>query len=786
MIRLLCTWLVALFFRSGLAQTSGIEPGLLTKPWPARWIASPNVSLTDYGVFHFRRSIDLPRKPASFIVHVSADNRYKLFVNGQYVAEGPQRSDVPHWRFETIDLAPYLQAGKNVLAAQVWNFGEQATLSQMSYRTGFILQGNSRQEQVANTNDAWVVKLNPAYRPIPYGPISFNTYYVAGPGDDVDGSRHLWGWEQPEYNDQDWQKPRLLSQGAPQGTQNFDNWQLVPRSIPPLERKPQRFALVRRATGAEVPSGFLVANAPLTIPAQSRVVILLDQQVLTTAYPQLTVSGGQGSEVLMTYSEALWDEQGRKGHRDAIDGRKIVGNHDRFRPDGFQKRTFEPLWYRTFRYVQLGITTGAEPLTLHQVSSVFSAYPFVERAQFTSDDPMLQTIWDTGWRTARLCAYESYMDCPYYEQLQYIGDTRIQALISLYVSGDDRLMRETLQQFDWSRMPEGLTMSRYPSRLPQYIPPFSLLWVSMVHDYWMHRKDDAFVRQFLPGISQVLGWFERQVNDRAMVPVLPYWNFIDHTYPVERITNGGSRELAANGLFFAYALNHAEPLFRHFGQMYEADRYRTLSRRLTDAVSRTCYDTRRQLIADTPDKNSFSQQVNVMAVLTDAVSQPQQANLLERTLNDTSLIQSTIYFQFYHFRALRKAGLGDQYTTRLNPWRTMLNEGLTTFAEMEKNTRSDCHAWSASPNYDLLAIVCGIEPTEPGFRTVRITPHLGPLSTVSGRMPHLSGDIHVTFRRNGPRGLQGEVQLPPDLTGTLHWHGTQLPLHGGRQTIRLN
>src|SRR5690606_28816680 len=108
-----------------------------------------------------------------------------------------------------------------------------------------------------------------------------------------------------------------------------------------------------------------------------------------------------------------------------------------------------------------------EPLVIERLSSEFTGYPFEENAAFESDDPVLSRIWETGWRTARLCAGETYYDCPYYEQLQYVGDTRIQALISLYVSGDDRLMRKAIRVFDDSRFSEGLTSSRYPTNTLQ-------------------------------------------------------------------------------------------------------------------------------------------------------------------------------------------------------------------------------------------------------------------------------------------------------------------------------
>jgi hypothetical protein len=96
----------------------------------------------------------LPEAPGHFVVHVSADNRYRLFVNGQSVAAGPPQSDLRNWRFNTVDLGPYLKAGRNVLAAVVWNGGEHRPMAQISHRTGFLLQGDSEREQAVNTGAA--------------------------------------------------------------------------------------------------------------------------------------------------------------------------------------------------------------------------------------------------------------------------------------------------------------------------------------------------------------------------------------------------------------------------------------------------------------------------------------------------------------------------------------------------------------------------------------------------------------------------------------------------------
>src|SRR5207237_8138911 len=144
----------------------------------------------------------------------------------------------------------------------------------------------------------------------------------------------------------------------------------------------------------------------------------------------------------------------------------------------------EPLYSRSYRYVQRDVETGDEPLRLHDLRAVFTGYPFAERGRFASADaPWIDDVWRMNWNGARIGAFETYMDTPYWEQLQYVGDTRVQSLLSLYVAGDDRLMRQAIEHFDLSRIPEGLTTSRYPSALTQIIPPFSLIYVAMVHDY---------------------------------------------------------------------------------------------------------------------------------------------------------------------------------------------------------------------------------------------------------------------------------------------------------------
>jgi hypothetical protein len=759
----------------------------------AFWVFHPDVPGDRYGVFHFRRVLRLESTPEKFVVHISADNRYRFFVNGQHVATGPQRSDLMHWRYQTLDLAQYLRAGQNVLAALVWNWGSERPVAQFSYRSGFLLQGDGERESIVNTDQQWKALHNSGYEPIPIRSNDVGGYYAAPPGESVKASLYPWGWKQVDYDDDSWSNAATVTgwnaeitrtRGTHQTGEAW-GWHLVPRSIPPMEESVVRYARIRRASGVVPNDGFLQGRNGLTIPPKTKASLLLDQSHLTNAYAVLKVSGGAGSKVKLTYAEALKDAEGRKGNRNEIEGKGIAGVRDAFFPDGGDDRHFQTLWFRTYRYVQMEIETAEDPLNIHDLYGVFTAYPLEMRARFQSDIPWLSDMWEMNWRALRLCAFETYFDTPYYEQLQYVGDSRIQALISLYMSDDDRLVRQAISHFDLSRIPEGITASRYPSDLGQYIPTFSLIWIAMVHDFWMHRNDLQFVRGFLPGIRSVLSWFEMQLDETGMVGQLGWWPFVDWADEWQTGVPPGGRDGPSTviTLQYVYALKRAAEIERALGLAIEADRYRALADSIIAAVRRLAWDTERGLFRDVPSQQLYSQQTNTMALLVDAYPAGQQSGLMQRILSDTTMTQATYYFGYYLLEALERAGWGDRYIEQLEPWRTMLAMGLTTTPERPEPTRSDSHAWSAHPNYGLLATVLGIRSAEPGFRRIHIAPRLGSLRHAEGRVPHPYGNIDVELARNGEDGLTATVTLPPGLSGLFEWHGKQKPLQGGRQTF---
>ena len=243
-------------------------------------------------------------------------------------------------------------------------------------------------------------------------------------------------------------------------------------------------------------------------------------------------------------------------------------------------------------------------------------------------------------------------------------------------------------------------------------------------------------------------------------------------------------------LQFIEALQDAKAMESAYGSPERARQYAEWIRKATTTLNAKNWDSRFGLFADTPQKDSWSIEANALAVLTGVVPHPLQPAVVHRLLMSSPSAQTTVggktipamsqptyYFRFYLTRALEQAGIGDWYLEELQPWYGMLRLGLTTWAETPEPTRSDTHAWSATPNYDLLTVVAGIRPDAPGFRKVRIAPHLHGLHHLDASMPHVGGPIHAVYQRAGTT-WKATVTLPAGLSGEHVWGAT--PTHWPR------
>ena len=770
--------------------SSAQELDLQHQPWKATWIAVPKTSANDYGVYLFRKKIELANKPSNYLVNVSADNRYKLYVNEQMVSIGPARGDITHWNYETINLAQYLKAGSNTVAAIVWNEGDQKPEAQISYRTGFLMQGVSAKDSLCNTDSTWKCIQDTSYKPLG---VRMNTYYVTGPGESINLNYSEKNWQKIDFIDAAWKKAIPISGAYPKNILLMDmpvGWNLIASSLPAMEISYQRLQKTVRETGKNIPSGFPANKISFSIPANTTDTILLDQSFLTNAYPTLEFAKGKDASIRIGYAEALFTKYPSKGNRNEIAGKLFIGKEDQLISDGTNNQTFTALNFRTYRYVQIIVQTKGEAIEINDLYGNFTGYPFTRKANFSATNPLYNQILDIGWRTARLCAWETYTDCPYYEQLQYIGDTRIQALVSIYNTGDERLVRNALNQMNDSRLPEGVTLSRHPSHTAQLIPTFSLWYIDMLHDYWMYGKDEAFVKDKLMGTRGILEFFKRfQQKDHSLKDV-PYWNFTD--WCETKGWDGGRAPVGKDGyssvmdLLLLYTYQMAADLELKIGIPSLAEQYKAEAKVLQQTIRNKYFDAGKKLFSDRTEKDLYSQHANTLAILTGTSTGEEAKSIAEKLMKDTSITEATIFYKYYVYQALTKAGFGNEYLNWLDIWKRNIKEGLTTWAEISdiNNARSDCHAWGASPNIEFFRTVLGIDSDAPSFKKVKIVPHLGNETNISGSIPHPDGTISTSYVLKNNQ-WQIQIDLPKTITGKFEWKGKTYQLQSGPNNFKL-
>jgi alpha-L-rhamnosidase len=758
-----------------------------------RWITHPAAIEADTGhaaiTLQFRHELTLAQRPKHLFVRVSADNRYVLYVNGQRIAAGPSRGDLAHWRYARLDLAPHLRRGDNVIAAEVWNDSRQAPLAQISARTGFLLTAEESAYRAVSSGPAWRARVD-ASRTVTSGLMQvmsqIRSYYVAGAPETRDGQKRLIDWMSRKSQGVDW--IGAVDAVSPGQT---SPWSLVRDDLPQMRyelARAGRLVRVKNVVAGRFPDG------PVTIPPHSEAVYLVDAGAVQAAYPSLTTSGGQGGEITIGYTEALHDaNKQRLTDRAAVKDGVVLGLKDTFQPAGLARETFEPLWWRVWRFAEIKVKTGDAPLRLLRFERRATGYPFASRGRFISSDPELNRIWQIGWDTVLLDAHETFMDTAYWEQLQYIGDTRIEALVAYAVGGDPRLSVQAIDAFNASRK-DGLPLAAWPSRSENPIPPFALLWIGMIHDYWLREPDVTVVARVLPGARGVLDWYADHLVPNGLVGPAPGWEFIDWRDGLSNRPNSqpvAGEESCIISLMYLGALRQAAELEDALGEGARAQADRAQAQSLAQAVQAQCWSNERQLYANGPDLKAFSQHANVLAVLYDVAPKALQAEIIDRITVRGGGIDPpqgvtgvTYYFSFYLARALDHAGLADRYPELLATWRKLLAQNFTTWPETPDPSRSDSHAWSAHPTADLLALVAGVQPASAGFATVRVAPHLGKLVDLDAAVAHPAGLVETRYHQNG-RSLKARIKLPPGVSGSFEWYGQKRPLRPGVNRLSL-
>ena len=764
--------------------------------WTPEWIHEDKKSPR---IVYFRKAVELSEIPEKVYLNISADTRYKLYVNGFLVEIGPSKGDREVWFYDRVDLAPYLKAGKNILGVQVLRYPmEREQGNHSMFRTeipGLYMAPDD------GTNELFrgVLAAGPSWK----CHIDRTTLFPAEEEgfapllihEEVYGNEDFFGWLRADFDDSEWAS--ALPYPNAKMSRAVSPANLNPRTIPFMYRKKRHFGSLIEGSSEGIEGRWemlLAGRDSVVIPAQSDVRIVLNAGEEMTGYLRLTFGEGRGALVSLLESEAYVQKEKsptagtpiKKNRMDTVTGH-LEGYRDIYHVAGLgsaeKPETFEPFWFRTFRFIELTVQTEEEPLEIFSLDYEETGYPLKVMTHVETSDPSLKSVWDLSERTLRRCMHETYEDCPFYEQLQYTMDTRSQILYTYAVSADDRLARKAIDDFARAQRSNGLLNCSYPNMNPNVIPGFSIFYILMVYDHMMYFGDKALVRRYMPAVDRILAYFDRHLTPDGLVEKVGgvnlearYWSFIDWAVEWNPTTGmppaGLKGPITMESLLYVYGLQHAAHLAEYIGRMDTASEYRERAMQVQKAIRRLCRQSD-GLLTDGPcallmedgkvPALHSSQQVQVFGVLTGTLNVESSRRNLIKVVEEKGHPQCTVAMRFYLFRALEKTGLYEQTNSLWDAWRNMIYDGCTTCIESEDYARSECHAWGALALYELPSAILGVRPAAPGYEKIQVSPHAEFLDWAEGTVKTPAGDVRVSWERRGEK-LDLRVEAPEGIS----------------------
>jgi len=744
-------------------------------------------------VAYFRREFDLHDMDTRMVMHISATTRYRLYINGKSLLSGPCKGDRFRHYYETIDVSEYLNWGHNIISVKVVSFPPYDAIAsehnngigpQSEFGTaagpcllvgGEVLNRYDKKMASINTGETyWSVCLDESTQ----WKTSRFSFWIGGM-EDVDGAMIPEGWCNSRTPGGSWAQADIRWPVLPNGTGGINPFPLKPRPIPVMYEKPIEFIREMPLRPEDVKSFSFACKSEqtnrstnesgtVTIPPNTLTAVELDAGVLTTAYIELPLEGGKGSEILIRYAECYTGKTlTDKGDRADCVNFRLDGHQDVYRPSGGSE-TYAPFWFRTFRFIRIQIQTGDQPLQISKPKLIDTAYPLEYKSTFKSSDPELNTLWEISARTLQRCMHETYEDCPYYEQLQYTKDTRLQMLFTYALSGDTRMALRTIEDYHASILPEGILQSRYPCQVTQVIPIFALHWIFMLEEYHEQTGDASIPRRYRPTVDNVLDWYERHIDESGLVGCTEYWQFTDWTekWESQHGMSFASRygPSTSNNLTYVLAMRCAARLNRLTGRNDAADEYDAQADKIMENVQKLCWDEKIGLYREGPEINEFGQHAQVLAVLTELAKDPKA--LMIKTLEKEDLIPCSFPWMFNFIRALEKTGLYDRTKIFYDRLTGFVKLNATTIPERHYIVRSECHAWGAFPLYEFPRTLLGVRPSAPGWKEITIRPYFEMTASCEGTITTPVGDVTVSWQNESGK-ITLKATTPENIPCTL-------------------
>jgi alpha-L-rhamnosidase len=733
----------------------------------------------------FRKTFDIASPPQRASLHIFADSRYILWINGRYVDRGPCRFDPKRPEYDTLDVRTFLREGKNVIAVlghryydeeirtgpqqhpharkadPPWTSSEGHCGRIMKHAPGLtamleMTNANGRKMRLLTGVD-WLANTKHRFRPSPWN--------WGGIPDRIDARLESGDWTLPGFDDSAWEKAVRVDGGQ---------WgRMHARGIPLLRETEIKSLTLLEHSGAPADaarSGPLGKSLPLEIRAGETAVI--DAGQFVQAYTVLDFGAEEGSQIETKHAQTY--------HMNGRQPGGVMSNVNKYTARA-GRQTYMSTDTFGFKYLSIGVVSGR--VTLHDVKVVNRLYPFDVVGRFASSDDLLDRLWRYSVNTMLVCSEDGYVDCASRERVEWLADAvKVGHPVAAAIFagpgengqpyyGDPRLLEALLRRTGQSMHNDGRVKAHHPSDrwdIHGFIEDYSCLWVHSLRHYCDATGDIDLVRELWPAVTAQLTWFLDRRTERGLVHAREFVYFGNPLVYQEC-------EGATLNCYLCRALLDAAELAGRLGKSRDANAYAEAADELGEAINTQLWDERSGSYhgaVKAGKQTPPTVHAAVMGLYYDVAPPERRKRVQEFLLANYTGEAFAPYTHAFLFRVLYDidTARADQIVLDL------IRQRWATMATYETQTTSEgfspgemCHEAGAVPAYFLSRYVLGVRTEDPRRPDcILIEPRLGDLTLAEGVVVTPSGPVDVSWKHaEDKERLQLEITVPSHATATV-------------------
>lgn len=610
----------------------------------------------------FRKKFNAGGDLFKAVLKITADDYFKLYINGEFVTQGPPPSYPQAYYYMELPVGKFLKSGENVIAVhtlyqglinRVWVSGDNREILWAE----LVVNG----EVILATDESWKFKISSAYEPMAI--VGYDTQYM----ELFDSCSEDVGFEKENFDDSKWQNAKI---------KKYNDYNLIKSPIKPLEIYEVEPKSVRKTE-----SGYFYDFGQEAI-----------------GYLVVTAKGKKSDEIIIRQGEELNDDGSVR-----FDLRSNCRYEEKWILSGGED-TLGQFDYKGFRFAELIVPETAEIIS---VKFRIRHYHFKQKVVYKSINADFNNIIKLCVNTVKYGTQEIIPDCPTREKGSYLGDFCISGRAQALLTGDTTFLKKTILDFcRTSFICKGL-MSVATSSFMQEIADYGLIFPSLV--LWTYKFDGDIdflksVEPTLKGMCEYFASFDR--GDGLIEKLYGQWNLVDwpanlrdgYDFPLTKpISDGVHNALNALWIGFLKAMNEIEGIC---GNEKVAE---------TDEVIRSFYkafyNDETGLFCDSESKTHSAVHSNIFPLLFGIYGKDEELKKrLVKMIYDKKLNSMGVYMAYFALAALVENGERDkaiELTLDKNAWLNMIKEGATTTFEAwgkeQKWNTSLFHPWAVAP-----------------------------------------------------------------------------------------